>query len=213
MAFYAPEVWRNLDTSDSPTTIFDTSLPEQKPIIYQAIAGHGDDVVEWRDWNSDELARRLRDHAGQPLILAVVWSGLHFHAEEKAAFRNIEIVTQTNDDIQREFFQSLDLSRPDLAAVRKAAEDNDWPAACAALADYYRQRTSPLSTPTFQNHLPRVRRQDLRSHLRPCRLRTLPTRPQHPVERRPLRLRTMGYRPQPPHALAKPRGNIRRHRR
>ena len=147
LAFYAPEVWQIFGTSDPPTEVFDANLPVKMPFIYQGIASHGEDVVEWRDWKSDNFARRLRKHAGKTLILALVWSAHHFHAEEKAAFRNIEIVTQTEDDIQREFFHSLDLSLPDLAAVQRAVEREDWPAAGKALADYYRQRTSPSPPP------------------------------------------------------------------
>ncbi len=154
LAFYAPDVWQSLDTSDPPTTVLDTSLPEQKPLIYQAIASHGEDVVQWRHWKSDELARRLRDRAGKPIVLALVWSGHHFHAEEKAAFRNVEIVTQTEDDIQCEFFQSLDLSLPSLAPVCKAVENEDWPAATSALADYYRHRATPPPHPISKTTSP-----------------------------------------------------------
>ncbi len=160
LAFYTPAVWQSLDTSDPPTMVFDAKLPDQQPLIYQAIAGHGEDVLEWRDWQSDELARRLRDHAGKSLILAVVWSAHHFHAEEKAAFRNVEIVMQSQDDIQREFFSSLDLSRTDLATVREAVENEDWPTAGAALADYYRHRTTPpphpLSKTTSREYADRI---------------------------------------------------------
>ena len=173
LAFYTPGVWQALDTSDSPAIlngmstanpginkIFNAKLPEQKPLLYQAIAGHGEDIVHWRDWTSDNLTRQLRDHAGKPLILALVWSGHHFHAEEKAAFRNIEIVTQTEDDIQREFFHSLDLPLPHLATVRKRVESQDWPAAGMALADYFRQRTTPppppLSETTSRDYADRI---------------------------------------------------------
>ena len=147
LALYTPEVWQSFETSDTPTKMFDAGSPAQMPVVSMSIARHGDDVVEWRTWQSDELAHRLRDHAGESLILAVVWSGHHFHAEERAAFKNVEIVTQSENDIQRDFFLSLDLNRPGLAAVQEAVEDEDWPAAGTALAGYYRHRTNPAAPP------------------------------------------------------------------
>ncbi len=41
------------------------------------------------------------------------------------------------------FFNMLDLSRPDLAAVRKCVDQSDWPGATHALAQYMRSRPSP----------------------------------------------------------------------
>ncbi len=147
LALYTPEVWQTLETSDSPTEMLDTRSPDRKPLVFLSIAGHGEDVVQWRDWQSDELAHQLRPHAGKSLILAVVWSGHHFHAEEWAAFRHIEIVTQTHVEIQREFFQSLDLTRPGLTTVQEAVQREDWPIAGTALAAYYRTRTTPRPPP------------------------------------------------------------------
>ena len=42
-----------------------------------------------------------------------------------------------------QFFQMLDLSRPDMAAVKAAAEKSDWPAATRALAEHLRSRKTP----------------------------------------------------------------------
>ncbi|MCX5683899.1 MAG: alginate lyase family protein, partial [Planctomycetota bacterium] len=42
-----------------------------------------------------------------------------------------------------QFFQMLDLSRPDMAAEKAAVEKSDWPAAKHALAEHLRSRTSP----------------------------------------------------------------------
>ena len=42
-----------------------------------------------------------------------------------------------------QFFQMLDLSRPDMAAVKAAAEKSDWPAATRALAEHLRTRKTP----------------------------------------------------------------------
>ena len=42
-----------------------------------------------------------------------------------------------------QFFQMLDLSRPELAVVKVAVEKSDWPAAKHALAEHLRSRTSP----------------------------------------------------------------------
>lgn len=42
-----------------------------------------------------------------------------------------------------EFFAMLDLSRPDLAQVKKAVDQSDWPAARHALAEHMRTRTTP----------------------------------------------------------------------
>ena len=143
LAFYTPEVWQRLESSDSPKMKFDENSPEQKPVVFLTISNHGEDVLDWRPWESDDLSRLLPDYAGKSLVLAVVWSAHHFHAEERAAFRKIEIVTQSPEDMQREFFESLDLTLLALAEVRKAAEREDWPSAGRALAAYYRHRTDP----------------------------------------------------------------------
>ena len=142
LALFTQEGWQRFEESPSPTVKFDTRSEDWQPICFAAMSSQGEDVVEWRQWESDELARRLRDYAGESLIVAVAWTAHHFHAEEWAEFGDFEIVAKTKDDLRREFFQSFDLSRPELSAVADAVSKSDWGRAGAALAGYFRERST-----------------------------------------------------------------------
>ena len=68
---------------------------------------------------------------------------------------------QNQDDIRREFWLSLNLDLPSLAAVRKAIADDDEPAATRALAAHYRKRETPVvANPVVPASAGQLRRAD-----------------------------------------------------
>ena len=214
LAFYTPEVWQGFETTDSPTTFLDvaSTRPETRSSTWQSpdkektsMTGATGKATSW----APSAPRSCRQVAGPCGRLV----GRPFSCRRRSPpFRNIEIVAQSEDDVQREFFESLDLGRPDLATVREAVDQAKWASAAAALADYYRQRTSPPPLPlgktTSNEYADRIC--DPRIHL--CWLRTLSTASRDPVERRPFRLRAVGYLAEPSHALAQPRVGLCRYR-
>jgi len=143
LALFTPEVWRSFEESATPSLKFEARSEERPPLYYAGIGAAGADVVEWRDWESGELRQRLRPYAGKELMLAFVWSAMHFHVEEWAAVEKVEIVTKSEEAVRREFYEAFDLTLPALAPAAAAAVQGDWAAAEAALAAHFRQRTTP----------------------------------------------------------------------
>ena len=147
LAFYTPDTWQQFDPSLRPTRKFDVREKNQGPLCHVPIGTQGDDVLQWREWKSGELRHLLRPHAGQTVMLAIAWSAHHFHVEEWAEFDRVRIVTRTEDQLMGEFYESLDLKRPELVAVARAVKQADWKEAAGALASHYRRRKSPPAPP------------------------------------------------------------------
>lgn len=147
LAFYAMETWRRFDSSLQPALKFDVRQDDQKPLCQETIAPQGEDVLQWCPWQSGELRHLLRPYAGQTVMLAIAWSAHHFHVEEWAEFDRVQIVARTEDELTAEFYESLDLKRPELSAVAEAVQRADWKEAARGLASHYRRRKTPPPPP------------------------------------------------------------------
>jgi len=112
-------------------------------LLYQRLTGGGDDVLEWTEWRSGDLARKLRQYAGQEVALAMVWGCNHFGDEEWGKLDGFEVHTMTQAEYDRRLFEALDLGRPDLAAVKRAYQAGDLVAAREALVEHFRTREQP----------------------------------------------------------------------
>jgi hypothetical protein len=112
-------------------------------IHYERITFSGEDVLDWKDWRSANLAPKLRPYAGQAVVFAMVWGGYHFGDEEWGKLDGFEVHTMTQAEHDRRLFEALDLARPDLAAVKQASDAGDLQAARAALVEHFRTRAEP----------------------------------------------------------------------
>jgi hypothetical protein len=145
LAVLTPEQWATFATRPQDAARWDVRSNTTRTIT---IHSSGNDVTEWADWQSPSLTGALRPLAGREVVLAIVWGCAHFN-EEWAKFtlpqeQVMSAVTGSLDDI----FDSLDLTRPGLEAVREAVEHKDFAAARAAFVAYMRARTAPVAPPT-----------------------------------------------------------------
>jgi hypothetical protein len=109
----------------------------------QQIQFSGEDVTEWEPWRSANLSTRLREHAGEDVVLAMIWGGYHYADEEWGKFDDWEMETVSRDEWQKQLFEALDLERPELTAVREAFGAGDISTARRALVEHMKTRTSP----------------------------------------------------------------------
>jgi YD repeat-containing protein len=142
---HSPEQAQVLDLARAPGVLH-----------YQRLTGVGEDVTEWAGWRSGNLARALRPYAGQAVIFAMVWGCNHFGDEEWGKLDAFEVRTMTQDEWDRRLFEALDLSRPELLAVKAAYEAGDLARATETLVEHFRTREQPPAPPLTSTASPEV---------------------------------------------------------
>ena len=142
MGIFTPEAFDALADEPADAQVVDLRAIEGS-ISAQQIQFSGEDVLEWRPWESRNLAPQLRPHAGGELIFAMIWGGYHYSDEEWGKLDGWEVRTMSQEEADRRFWEALDLQRPDLSAVRDAVAAGDMDAAEEALADHFRAREEP----------------------------------------------------------------------
>lgn len=134
-------------TGSSFMLIFESQNPDTEGMDYWMHRV----VLDFTGWKEIVLPRRALgaartplgwDRIGNVILTATGWEQTPdpravVHIDQMEL---VDIVGPRTTD--QELFAALDLSRPELAAVQTAAAKEDWPAAVAALAAYYRERRS-----------------------------------------------------------------------
>ena len=147
LALMTPERWEQFATDPARAEKFDVRAEDEGIVGVWTIHRTTEDVTEWRDWDSGNIARRLRGREGEELVLAIVWWAAHFNTEEWAKFADMQVRTMTADDLEREFLESLDVERAELREVRAALERDDAEGAKRALVAHMRTRKTPVGPP------------------------------------------------------------------
>ena len=139
---FTPEAFDGLATTpDAPEAAEMRDL--DGAISVQQIGFSGEDVTEWRDWESTNIARQLRGYVGQEIVFAMIWGGYHYGDEEWGKLDGWEMQTVTPEDYAMRFWEALDLDRPELAGVKAALDADDIEAAKAALVEHMKARETP----------------------------------------------------------------------
>lgn len=132
--------------------------PTARALWETLVHPNGEDVTDWRPWRQTVRLGDLHRRAGETVILAAVWAAYHFE-EEWAKLRNLEARPADLQVPRTDILSHLDLSRPDLQAVKAALEQGDVPAARAAFVAHMRARTTPTLPPQPQDAPAGVRKQ------------------------------------------------------
>ena len=140
-------VHNTLKTESSFMIIFESQNPKTEGLDYWMHRVN----LDFTGWREIVLKRRGLSAARRPLgwdqigQVRLTAEGWEQTLDPRAVVHidQLEMVDmigpRTSDE---ELFAALDLERPELTAVRSAALAKDWPQAVAALASYYRARTS-----------------------------------------------------------------------
>lgn len=132
------EQWGRVSRTPAAAEVFDL----RRDVLSSAeVKGQGADVLAWTAAPAVELP--LRGDATD-LLVGVAWAAYHFHAVERGGFRNLEVTAMSAEAREQQFWDALDLTRPDLAAVAAALAAGDREAARHALAEHFRQRETPV---------------------------------------------------------------------
>ncbi|MEW6354968.1 MAG: alginate lyase family protein [Planctomycetota bacterium] len=149
VGFYVltPEQWAALasdPTHAKPINLWRASeFAESGTLVYK----DQQDISDWREWTSHNLAPELRRYAGQSVVLALAWGCHHQGCVEWGAFDDFRFTARMEAEMVREFFNSLDLDYPGIEQVKAAVHADDIPAARRALVAYMKARTKPAPPP------------------------------------------------------------------
>lgn len=138
-----PEAWETFANEPEQGASFNPGHPPAGMLLL-AVKHQGDDVPDWETAEYlafPALPEEMRNR--RELMAGVVWGTYHFN-EERGGFRNLRWTMRSKEDAQREFWQALDLDRPELTGVRAALAAKDEAAAETALAAHLRQRRTPV---------------------------------------------------------------------
>jgi hypothetical protein len=144
LAVLTPERWQQFATDPTAAEIWDQKPDGEGVLAIQRVHGQGEDVTQWREWESGDLRSALRNQAGREVVIAVVWSAYHF-CEEWAKFRGVVIETMTDADTEREFLDSVNGEYPGLEDFAAALAAEDLDGAKAALIQHMRTRETPVA--------------------------------------------------------------------
>jgi hypothetical protein len=144
LAFFEPEAWARLAIEAGQAERLNLQSESAGIVAVMPVHNSTEDVTEWREWESPELRRTLAAYAGRELVIALVWGCFHQGAAEWGKFSDIKIVCRTQDDIDRQVLEALDLSRPDMQSVKQALDRGDLNAAKSAIVEHLRTRTKPI---------------------------------------------------------------------
>jgi len=146
LAVFTPQRWQTFALEAKDAQIEPSLSADEGALATAAIHANGRDVTDWAAWEGPDLAPRLRAYAGQEVVIAVVWTALHF-CEEWAKLRNIQVHTMDREQVQMKFLEDLDLDAPGLEAVKDALDRQDVAAAKAGLIEHMRTRERPVGPP------------------------------------------------------------------
>jgi hypothetical protein len=157
VAFYVftPRLWNTLQDDSLTRQQFNPSAPPEGTLAGGVIHSPGDpvgDVTSWQVWESPNLSRRLRDHAGREVVFAVLWGCYHYGIAEWGKLADIQIVTQSRDEVLGELraalyspalFSHFALQQKGLEKVNAAYASGDYETAADELVTYFRRRQTP----------------------------------------------------------------------
>ncbi len=146
LAIFAPERWGQFATDPKSAEIWNPVPDGEGVLAVQPIHRQGEDVTEWREWESGDLAARLRAYAGREVVIAVAWSAFHF-CEEWAKFRGVQVNIMSEAEAEKQFLESINAEYPGLEGFRAALQANDVQAAKRALVQHMRTRQRPVGPP------------------------------------------------------------------
>lgn len=155
LALFTAERWRQFAGVPAEAESWTERKPGDGVVSMIDVHPNREDVVEWRAWDSGPVRIPLRDHAGEELVLAVVWSAYHF-VEEWAAFRRMEVRTMSAEEVQRAFLERVDADYQGLEDFAAAMEEDDLDAAGQALVEHFRARTLPPGPPLATDAPPAI---------------------------------------------------------
>ncbi len=118
-------------------------------IAVAPVHAQGEDVTQWRAWESNDLAAPLRPYVGREVVIAITWAAYHFD-EEWARFRGLALTAKSEAEMMREFLESFDPHYPGLEAYAAAMERGDLEAAKRAIVEHMRTRTEPPGPPLVE---------------------------------------------------------------
>jgi hypothetical protein len=143
LVFMTPEQWSSFATDPKLAQRWNqTDRVATSAVIHSS----GEDVTAWHEWQSPDLAARLRPYAGKKLMLVIVWGCNHFE-EEWAKFTSPQVSYMTEEEAREEFIQSLNLDYDGMQQVKAAVERKDIKGAEAAFVAHMRQRLTPAPPP------------------------------------------------------------------
>jgi len=142
MGIFTPEGWDALADDPANAPVVDLRMIDGS-VSAQQIQFSGEDVLDWKPWESRNLVPTLQPHAGAELVFAMVWGGFHYSDEEWGKLDGWEVRAMSQEEADRRFWEALALERPELAAVKTALEAGDIDAAEQALTDHFRAREEP----------------------------------------------------------------------
>jgi len=155
LCIIAPEVWDELESSPDTEVIFDAARMLGRLTIREQT---GEDVTEpaaMPDLAAPAFSMQAKRFAGREVVIALAWTALHTVPEE-AAIHDLRLTSMAPVDTTRLLFDRLDLTRPDLAEVKAAVENDDLNAAAAKLVTHFRTRTEPRFPGDPRAQTPRV---------------------------------------------------------
>lgn len=146
LGLFTRERWEEFATEPASAEIWNSRRPDAGILTMMRVHPNGEDMTQWRGWESGPVRVSLGEHAGEELVLAVVWSAYHF-VEEWAAFQALEVSAMTETEMDRAFLGRVDADYPGLEEFRAAMEADEPDAAKSALVEHFRTRTTPPAPP------------------------------------------------------------------